>query len=220
MKEFNLYGKAREISTKGYLTSLRNKGLIPAVIYGQNGNVNFYCFINDLKNLIYTSEVYQVNIKVDKKTYKTIVKDIQYHPVKDIPIHLDFFEITPETVIKMAYPVKFKGIPEGTKEGAKIFKKMRNLHIKGKVSDLPDELHLDITRLKVGDSMHVSEVSLPNLEILDLPSNTIVNVSMVRIIEEVAETAETAAAGTPAAGATPAGTTATPAADAPKSKSK
>jgi large subunit ribosomal protein L25 len=199
MKEFNLYAKLRETSTKGELNKLRNQGFVPAVLYGEKNNLNIYCFINDLQGLIYTTDIFKVNLKVDNKIYSSIVKDVQYHPLTDTPTHVDFMEVNKDSIVKMQYPIHFVGIPLGAKQGGKIFRKLKKIHIKGKLGDMPEIFNLDITSLDIGESLKIKDVKLPNVEILDHESTTILTVSRVRVIEE-----ETPAAAEAAPAATPA----------------
>jgi large subunit ribosomal protein L25 len=196
MKEFNLYAKLRETSTQGDLNKLRKQGFVPGILYGKNKNLNIYCFITDLKDLIYTSEVYKVNVKVENKIYKTILSEMQVHPLTDIPTHLDFMEITDDKVVKMIYPIIFKGIPVGAKQGGKVFRKMKKIHLKGKLSDMPETFDLDITHLNLGDSIRIKDLKVPKIEILDHENTTIVTIAKTRVIEEAPAVAAPAAADT------------------------
>jgi large subunit ribosomal protein L25 len=187
MKEFNLLGKTRETKTKGELNELRNQGFVPGNVYGSEETIGFYCFINDLRDLIYSSDVFRVNIKIEGKIYKTIMKEIQFHPLKDIPIHIDLMEVTEDRVIKILYPISFKGSPIGARQGGKLYKKIRMLHLKGKVKDMPNELEIDISNLNLGDSVKVKDLKFKNIEILDQQTATIVSISRTRISDEPAE---------------------------------
>jgi large subunit ribosomal protein L25 len=205
MKEFNLYAKLRETSTMGDLNKLRNQGFVPAVVYGGKKNLNVYCFINDLNDLINTTDIYKVNLKVENKIYHTIVKDVQYHPLKDTPTHIDFMEVDKDTVVKMLYPIHFVGTPVGARQGGKIYRKLKKLHLKGKLGNMPEIFQLDISGLDIGESLRIRDLKVQDLEILDQESVTIVNVSRPKVIEE--PTAEETAAAASAATATPATTT-------------
>ena len=205
MKEFNLLGKVRETTTKGEMNKLRAQGFVPANLYGQDSSIMLYCFINDLNDLLNTNDVFMINLKIEGKIYKSFVKEVQMHPLKDTPVHVDFLELEDNKVVKMIYPIKFHGSPIGTRAGGKLYKKMRSLHLKGKVADLPEELSIDIAHLDLGDSIKVKDVHFPKIQILELDSATIVNISKTKYVEEVVEptAAETAAAAATAAAATP-----------------
>ena len=107
MKQYNLLATKREKSTKGDKNIQMNEGFVPGVLYGKDLNLNIYCFVNDLHGLIYTTDVYVVNLTIEDKTYKAVIKDIQYHPMSDAPIHIDFMEVTDDKVIKLKFPVSF-----------------------------------------------------------------------------------------------------------------
>lgn len=204
MKEFNLLGKVRETTTKGELNKLKAKGYVPGNLYGQDSSIMFYCFINDLNELINTADVFMVNLKIDGKIYKSFVKEIQLHPLKDTPIHVDFLELEDNKVVKMIYPIKFKGSPIGARQGGKLYKKMRSLHLKGKVVDLPEELAIDISNLNLGESIKVKDIHFPKIKIQELDSATIVNISKTKFVEEVepVAVAATVAVAAPAEGKT------------------
>ena len=197
MKEFNLLGKVRETSTKGELNKLRAQGFVPANLYGQDSSIMLYCFINDLNDLLNTNDVFMINLKIDGKIYKSFVKEVQLDPLKDTPIHVDFLELEDNKVVKMLYPIKFKGSPIGTRAGGKLYKKIRSLHLKGKVVDLPEELIIDISNLNLGDSIKVKDIKFPKIQITDVESATIVIISKTKFVEEV----EPVAAAAPAAAA-------------------
>lgn len=185
MKDFNLTAKLREKSTKGALNKNRKIGFVPCVLYGVEGNTNLFCFVNDLNDLIYTNDLYVVNLKFDSKKYRTVIKEIQYHPLSDAPIHVDFMEITDDKTIKIEFPINFVGTPIGARQGGKVFKKLRKLHLKGKISELPDQIDIDISELDLGDMIKVKDLDLPDIEIMDQSTTPLVSVAIPRVIEEV-----------------------------------
>jgi len=183
MKQFELFGKTREKSTKGYLNELKAQGLVPGVIYGKENNINVCFFINDLKKLLYTKEVYKVLLNIDDKQYHVVVKNTQYHPLSDEPMHIDLMEADDEKVIKMSYPIIYSGAPIGVRQGGKIFKKLRVMKLKGKISHLPDDLNIDISNLKLGDTLKIKDISIPNVEILEAQGTPLVTVIRSRVAD-------------------------------------
>jgi len=180
MKQFELYGKLREKTTKGAINNLRADGLIPGVLYGGEENKYVYFFINDLKKLLYTDDVYYVNTDIEGVTCNAVVKEVQYHPLSDEPIHIDLLEVNLDKVIKLAYPIHYTGTPEGTKQGGKVQKKKRKLILRGKISVLPDILNIDISHLNLGDTMKVKDLSFDGVEILDQPNTPLISVARTR----------------------------------------
>lgn len=211
MRLYHLTAKTREKSTKGTLNQLKASGFVPAVIYGKEENTNVLCFINDLNHLIYTNEVYKVLLKVGDKEYQTVIKEIQSNPLTDRPIHIDFMEVDDNQVVNINYPVQVVGLPIGVRQGGKLFKKLRHLRLKGKISDMPDKVEVDVSDLDIGNTLKVKDIQIPNIQIIDSLSTPVISVARLRVIEEAvvaegAEGAEGTAEGTPAA-AKPEGST-------------
>lgn len=204
MKQFELFGKIREKTTKGTLNELRANGFVPGVIYGGEENINVYFFINDIKKVLYTKEVYLLDLTIEDKKYIAIVKDSSYHPLSDEPTHIDLLEVTVDKIVKVKYPMSFTGTPVGAREGGKVFKKMRIINLMGKVKDMPDTIDIDITSLNLGDTLKVRDINIPNIEIKDPAGTPVVGVARSRaavaavsaeeegeVVEEGAEEAET-----------------------------
>jgi len=181
MKQFELYGKLREKSTKGALNQLKAQGLIPGVIYGGEENKYVYFFINDLKKLLYTDDVYFIHANIENQKLNVVVKDVQYHPLSDEPIHIDLLEVNDEKEIKIQYPIHFTGTPEGTKQGGKIQKKKRALFLKGTIKNLPDILKVDISHLNVGETLKVKDVKFDGVEIIENGSTPLLSVVRSRV---------------------------------------
>jgi large subunit ribosomal protein L25 len=192
MKKFELFGKVREKSSKGALNQLRAEGFVPGVLYGGEENLNVYFFINDIKNVLYTKEIYLLDLTIEDKKYTAIVKDTSYHPLSDEPIHIDLMEVTPDKVVKVKYPMSFVGTPVGAREGGKVFKKLRIIRLKGKVADMPDTIDIDISPLALGDTLKIRDINIPNIEIIDPEGTPVVGVARARaaIVAEVEETEE------------------------------
>ncbi len=201
MKSFELTGTARKNLTKQDTKELRNSEMVPCVLYGGETNIHFSAPVLNFRSLVYTPEVYTVKINVDGKSYDAVMKEVQFHPVTDKLLHIDFIEIHPDKQIVLDVPVKISGTAEGQKQGGKLINKVRKLKIKSLPADLPDAVTIDVTPLEIGDSFRVSDLKIKGVEFLDSPNNIIAGIRTTRNVVEPtpAEAAKTAAA--PAAAA-------------------
>lgn len=173
----------------------RKKGLIPCVLYGGgHKNIHFYAFINDFKELVYTPEAYEVNIHISRKKYEAILQNVQFHPLSDEIIHVDFYEVSKDKEVRTTLPVSLVGTPEGTKEGGRFYQKTRKLRIRGKIKDIPDKLEIDVTPMQMNENIKVEDLNLPDLEVLNAPTVNIASVlppkGLLVTEEEAAEAEE------------------------------
>jgi large subunit ribosomal protein L25 len=205
MKSFELSGTKREGLTKQDTKKLRDAGMVPCVIYGGETNIHFSAPILSFRDLVYTPEVYTVKISVDGKTHNAIMQEIQFHPISDKLMHIDFIEISDDKKVVIDVPVKLSGTSEGQRQGGKLLNKVRKLKIKSLPSNLPDAVSIDITPLTIGQSVRVSDLKLEGVEFLDSASNIIVGIRTTRnVVESPAEAAKAAAPAAKAAAAKPA----------------
>lgn len=208
MKKVSLSGSLRGNVGKKDAKALRNQGLVPCVIYGGKEQVHFNLDEADFRTILFTPETFLIEITIDGKVFKTILKDVQYHPVGDQVIHADFYEITPNKPVTVALPVKLTGTSPGVIQGGKLKLKIRKLKLKAMLEDLPEEVVVSIAKLKIGQSVKVKEINLPNVTMLDPAGSVIVDVKTARGLTaaelEEEEAAEEAAAegaeGAPAEG--------------------
>lgn len=196
MKSIEISGSARTNIGKASNRELRKNDSVPCVLYGGSENVHFHCPAMAFRDLIYTPSVHTVNLDVDGKKHQAILQEIQFHPLTDKILHIDFLELADNKPVKIEIPVKLSGVSEGVKEGGKLTLKMRKITIKALPKDLPDFIEVDITPLKIGDSFRVKQINIPGVEILSSPNNVVVNVKVTRKV--VVET-PVAAAAAPAA---------------------
>ncbi len=187
MKTIELQANKREITNKKNLKSLRKNGMIPCVLYGGEKNINFIAKENDIIKLIYTSDVYLVNLNIDGENHKAIIKETQFHPVSDKIIHIDFYEIFDNKPFVVEIPVKLTGSSIGLKAGGKLQLKERKLKVKGLLKDIPENLEIDITNLNVGQSYKVKDLKFKNLQIIEEPQKMVVKVATTRLAKEAAE---------------------------------
>jgi len=212
MKTVSLSGSLRENVGKKDAKMHRREFKVPCVMYGGKEQIHFVAEEKVLAKIMHTpaARIFELNIGGQK--HDTIVQDVQYHPVTDRMLHVDFMEIMPEKPVTIGVPVKISGVAPGVLRGGRLIKKMRKLVVKALVQHLPDEIGVSIDGLEIGDSVKVSDMSLANVTFIDPASSVIVGVRTVRaVVEAVAPGAEGAAAAPGAAPAAP-GTAAAPAA--------
>ncbi|MDL2306324.1 50S ribosomal protein L25, partial [Bacteroides sp. OttesenSCG-928-D19] len=136
--------------------------------------------VDMLRNLVYTPEIYLVNLDVDGKKVKAIMKDIQFHPVKDNILHVDFLEIFADKPIVMDVPVQLEGLAEGVKAGGKMSLQMRKLKVKALYDNVPEKLIVNVTDLGLGKSIQIKELAYDNLELLNPKDNVVCTVKLTR----------------------------------------
>ena len=204
MKTVSLSGSLRENVGKKDAKMHRKEFKVPCVLYGGKEQVHFVADEKALMKIMHTPVAYIFELTVGKHKHSTIVQDVQYHPVTDRMLHVDFMEIIPEKPVTIGIPIKVSGVAPGVLRGGRLVKKMRKLVVKALVQNLPDEIPLSIDKLEIGDSVKVSDMVLENVTFLDAPSSVILGVRTARaVVEEVVPGAEGAAAAV-AGAATPA----------------
>ncbi|MCQ2227285.1 MAG: 50S ribosomal protein L25/general stress protein Ctc [Bacteroidales bacterium] len=187
MKTFDIKGSARVAGGKKAAKLVRKNGDIPCVIYGGGQAATTFTVAEEqFRNLIYTPNIYIVNVEIDGAMHKAILKDLQFHPVTDKLLHVDFLEVCDEKPVTIAIPIKIVGNSEGVKAGGKLQIEMRKLIVKGLIKDLPDVLEIDITNLGLGKSMKVQDIAFNGLEILNAKNAVVVSVRMTRAAKSAA----------------------------------
>lgn len=167
MKTISISVKKRTELGKVSTRKLRKEGNVPCVMYGGEEILHFYAQENDFRHLVYTPNVYLVELDIEGEKRKAIMQDIQFHPVTDGILHIDFVEIHDDKPVILHIPIRLVGSPEGIKQGGKSRQKRRSLKVRGLAKHLPDIIDIDITHVDVGDVVKVGDVEVPNLEILD-----------------------------------------------------
>jgi large subunit ribosomal protein L25 len=195
MKTFSLNGKVRETLGKKDSARLRGEGKVPCVIYGEENPVHFYVEKADLHKLIYTPEVYIVELIIDGKKSKAIMKDLQFGPVSDEVTHIDFLRISDDKPVKLDVPVTVQGFAKGIRGGGKLQVEVRRLKVMALPKFLPDEIRIDVTELDLGQSLRVSDIKLENVTILNGKSVPVVRIMITRAARAAAQATETPAKG-------------------------
>lgn len=202
MKTIEIKAVSREDFGKKSTKALRSEGNVPCVMYGGKENLHFYAHKNDFRGLVYTPDVHLVNLIVGGKSYNAVMKDLQFHPVSDELLHIDFVQVSDDKPVTVEIPIRITGESSGVKAGGKLKVKRRSLRVKGLTKDFPEHLTIDITGLEIGQSIKIGDLAYDNIEIIDNKRAMIVAVATSRIAlkEEGAEgEAAPAAEETPAA---------------------
>jgi large subunit ribosomal protein L25 len=201
MKTITIEGQLRTGTGKKAARQLRSQGLVPGVIYGGTQEVNFTAPVLAFKSIVYTSDFQLADIKVDGKSYKCILKEIQFDKVSDHLAHIDFLELVGDKAVVATIPVKFTGVSVGVKEGGRLITKVKSLKIKTLPQYLKENIEVDITNLELNGNIRVEDVKEANYEILNSPRIPIASVVMTRQLKQEEAAAPAAAAKAPAAAA-------------------
>jgi large subunit ribosomal protein L25 len=199
MKTIEIKAEARKNLGKKETENLRKQGMVPGVLYGGSEVAHFYVPENNLRHLVYTPNVYIVNLTIGSRNAKAILQDIQFHPVTDRILHIDLKEVFDDKPVIIRLPIKLTGSSVGVRAGGKLKQSVRYLKVKGLMKDLPDELIIDISNLNIGKSIRVGDLAFDNIELVDNKRLQIVSVQVTRAVVE--ETPAEAAAGAAAEGA-------------------
>ncbi len=181
MKTFDISVKKRSELGKKVTKKLRAEGNVPCVMYGGGETLHFYAHENSFRNLIYTHHVHMINFDIEGKLHKAILKEIQFHPVSDKILHIDFIEISDTKPAVVDIPVELIGNSVGIRNGGKLRQRRRLIKVKGLVSKMPDVLEIDISDLDIGESLKVRDLKYDDLELLDPPQSMVVGVISSRI---------------------------------------
>jgi large subunit ribosomal protein L25 len=193
MKTVSLSGSPRENVGKKGANTLRKQGCIPAVVYGGKEQLHFSILENEAKKLVFTPNVYLIEIDVNGKKFKAILQETQVHPVTDRILHLDFLEVKENSPFKLNLPVRLEGFSKGVRNGGNLSQNFRTLKVMGLLKDMPDAVKIDITPLKIGEKIRVLDLNIPGLKFSDPENAVVVGVLTARaVIEEEEEEEESA----------------------------
>ncbi len=192
MAEVNILSEKRVKTTKGDLNQLRKAGNVPGVLYSKEIEqpINFVTSELALRPVVYTKEMHLINLKIDDKEYKCILKDTQFDPVTDRLIHVDLQAIKTGEKIQVQVPIKLEGLSIGVRNGGRLQQHLHRLEIECLPKDIPDIIPLDISNLNISESLHVKDLSLGDINILSKEDALIVAVVAPRGIEETSGTEE------------------------------
>ena len=204
MKTLAINVKERGNVGKTNTRALRNQGNVPCVLYGGEKQVTFYAHENDFRKLVYTPDTFVVELSIDGTVTKAIMQDIQFHPVTDKILHIDFLEIFDNKAITVSIPVILNGAAIGVKNGGNLMFRRPKIITKGLVANLPDAIELNIEHLKIGMFTYIKDITVEGCELMAPGNSVVVGVKTARaaVEEEVEEEVEEGAEGdAPAEGA-------------------
>ncbi|MBX3242572.1 MAG: 50S ribosomal protein L25 [Chitinophagaceae bacterium] len=197
MKTITIEGQPRTGTGKKAARQLRSQELVPGVIYGGEKEISFQAPALAFKSLVYTPDFQLADIKVGDKSYRCILKDIQFDRVSDSLIHLDFLELIEGKKVIANIPLKFTGTAAGVKAGGRLVTKIKSLKVKTLPKDLKENIEVDLTHLELNENLRVEDVKESAYEILNSPRIPIASVVMTRQLKQE-EQAAAAASKTPA----------------------
>jgi len=198
MKEFQLNGQKREAAGKKAARLLRKEGLIPCNLYGEkkeDGKVVAEAFaipMAELRKVIYTPHIYVIDLNIDGEVHKAVIKEIQFHPVSDAVLHVDFYEVNDEKPITIGIPVKLNGLAQGVRDGGKLNLSIRKINVTAPFQQIPEVLDIDVTNLGLGKSIKVRDLNFEGLELATSGDVVVCSVKATRASRSAAA-AETAA---------------------------
>lgn len=196
MKSIEIIGFKRANLGKKYVGDLRANALVPCVVYGKGEVIHFQSPMRLFRELVYTNEAYFVTLNIEGNMKKCILQDIQFHPVSEMILHADFYELKEDKLIKMDIPVKIDGTALGVQKGGKLILKMNKLKVKAIPDKMPDNISIDVTNLDLGKSIKVSDIKTVDYTITNERHSTIITIPITRATKETEEQEKKAAENT------------------------
>ena len=204
MKTFALGASVRE-TNKIANRALRNQGKVPCVLYGGEKQVYFSAKENDLNKLVNTPDVYLLNIDIDGESFQAILQDIQFHPLTDRIIHIDFLQVFDDKEVTVNIPINFIGTPIGVRNGGNLLVRKRAIRTRAIPANLPDAIDINIEELKIGKFLYIGDIRDERYTFLAGDKSVIVGVKTARgAVEDEEEEEEGTEEGTSEGGDTPA----------------
>ena len=187
MLEINVSGQKRNAIGKKAAKEVRKEGLVPCNIYGIEKDADnrpvatsFTIPFSELRKVVYTPNVYVVNINIDGTEKKAVIKELQFHPVSDALLHVDFLEINEEKPVTVGIPVKLVGHAAGVRNGGRLSLSIRQIKVTAPYTRIPEILEIDVTALEIGKSINVGELNFEGLEFATPKEVVVCSVQMTR----------------------------------------
>lgn len=206
MKEINVSGKKRQDLGKKASKQLRKEGYVPCNIYGAvqvEGKPEALAFaapMSELRKVVYTPHIYVINLNIDGESHTAILKELQFHPVTDALLHVDFYAVNDQKPITIGIPVKLVGLAQGVRDGGRLNLSVRKVNVTAPYQRIPEHLDIDVTNLKIGKSIKVGQLNIEGLEMATSKDVVVCSIKMTRAATmstdtETAEEGEAAAEG-------------------------
>ena len=195
MKEISISGKKREVLGKKASKALRKEGMVPCNLYGEervDGKPVALAFaspFSELRKLIYTPHIYVVKINIDGTDHTAVLKEIQFHPVTDAPLHVDFYEVNDQKPITIGIPVKLVGLAQGVRDGGRMNLSIRKINVIAPYTQIPEQLDIDVTELKLGKAIKVGDLNFEGLEMATRKEVVVCSIKATRASAQAAAAA-------------------------------
>lgn len=187
MKKAQLSGSSRANVGKKDAKALRNAGLVPCVLYGNGTQTHFSIKDIAIQKLVYNPDVFQIELDIDGKKASAVIQDLQQNPITDKVMHVDFLELDAKKPVKVGLPVRVVGSSRGVLAGGKLMQVFRRLRVEALPADLPEAITVDITKLRIGQSIRVKDLESDGLKLLEAKNAVVVSVKMARGASKAAE---------------------------------
>ena len=199
MKEINVTGQKRTDLGKKASKLLRKEGLVPCNLYGEQKDENgkpvamsFAVPMTELRKVVYTPHIYVINLIIDGESHTAVMKELQFHPVTDALLHVDFYEVNDQKPLTIGSPVKLVGLAQGVRDGGRMNLSIRKINVTAPYQQIPEHLDVDVTALKIGKSIKVGELSFEGLEIATPKEVIVCSIKMTRAAQQAAAAAAAA----------------------------
>lgn len=187
MLEINVSGKKRSNLGKKAAKELRKEGMIPCNLYGEKKGENgapealsFVVSMSELRKVVYTPHIYIVNIDIEGEKHVAVLKELQFHPVTDALLHVDFFEVNETKPIAIGIPVNLVGLAQGVRDGGRMSLSIRKVVVKAPYKQIPEKLDIDVTAMTIGKSIKAGDLSFEGLEVVTPKDVVVCSIKMTR----------------------------------------
>ena len=198
MKEINVSGQKREDLGKKASKHLRKEGLVPCNLYGEQKEdgkpvaLAFAAPMSELRKIVYTPHIYVINLNIDGEHHTAILKELQFHPVADALLHVDFYAVNDRKPITIGIPVKLVGLAQGVRDGGRMNLSVRKINVTAPYQQIPEHLDIDVTKLRIGKSIKVGQLSFDGLTTATSKDVVVCSIKMTRSATVSSDTSDEA----------------------------